>query len=330
MSSNIFANDTSAGESLGEKRFFSVVIPLYNKEKSIRIALNSVLSQTHNAFEVVVVDDGSTDLSPSFVASVRDPRVRLIRQPNRGVSIARNVGVKHARSDYIAFIDADDYWQPDFLETINKLIDICPAAGLFATCYKREEKNGEIASLRLEPSIAAMAPGKMANYFQAATFGEQPFIPSSTCLSRRAFDGVGGFKPGVKVAEDLDIFARIALRYAVIFTPEPKMLYRRVAENRATDGPLPLKPWAFCDEALNLATSGKLSAQAVSELIEHVARVELYTATTNLLNPDKKAVLSFLSGIKTKAFFRKKLIIAAFMWLPLRVRNAIVVARENL
>ena len=126
------------------------------------------------------------------------------------------------------------------------------------------------------------------------------------------------------------MFARLALRYAVAFTPEPKTLYRRAAENRATDGPLPLVPWVFGEEARRLAASGKLPPEAADELIEHVARVNLYTATTNLLNPNKKAVLSFLGGIKTKAFVRKKLLVAAFMWLPLRLRNTIILARENL
>jgi glycosyltransferase involved in cell wall biosynthesis len=329
MSSNFFASESSNAIPDGRKRFFSVVIPLYNKEKSITIALNSVLNQTHDAFEVIVIDDGSTDLSASAVAMLPDKRVRLIAQPNQGVSVARNVGVRNAQSDYIAFLDADDYWHPDFLETIDRLIDICPSAGLFATSYRREEKNGKIVTLKLEPNIAAMPPGKMRDYFHAATFGELPFIPSSTCISRWAFEGVGGFKPGVKVAEDWDMFARVALRYSIIFTPEPKILYRRAAENRATGRPLPLAPWVFREEARRLASSGKLPPATARDLIEHVARVELYTATTNLLNKNRHEVILFLRGIKTKAFARKKLIIAAFMWLPLPLRSAIIKAKNK-
>ena len=310
-----------------EKRFFSVVIPLYNKEKSITIALNSVLSQTHEAFEVVVIDDGSTDQSASVVAAVRDDRVRLIRQPNAGVSVARNAGVKHALSDYIAFIDADDYWQPDFLETIDGLIEMNPGAGVFATAVDVEREDGRIVRAKLEPGVAAMPPGQLQHYFRAATLClEPPFNSSSVCISRAAFGGVGGFKPGVKIGEDQDMWARLALRYPVMFTPEPKVVYRYTAENRAIGGALPLTPWVFHEEVSRLLASGGLPPDIANDVIEHVARIDLCTAAANLLNPDSKAVLSFLQGLNTKAFPRKKLLIALFMWLPFPLRKAIVAA----
>jgi glycosyltransferase involved in cell wall biosynthesis len=325
----IFLGDENVGGGRStQKRFLSVVIPLYNKEKSIRKTLESVLAQTHDAFEVVVIDDGSVDSSVSIVAAIADPRVRLIRQTNGGVSAARNAGVRNARFDHIAFLDADDLWAPDFLETIARLIDAFPHAGIYATSYRRDEGKQELVTLKLEPGVAAMTPGRMENYFRAATFGEQPISASSTCVARRAFMGVGGFKVTVKYGEDLDMWARLALRHEVVYTPEPKAVYRLSAENRAMNRLMPLVPWVFREDAGKAQASGELPSDIARSLAEHVAWVDLYTVTSNLTNPNAKAVLSFLRGIKTETFSGRKFLLAAFLRLPLWLRKAIVKTRS--
>lgn len=331
MSLGSLAEPGATARPAKQKRFFSVVIPLYNKEQSISIALTSVLNQTHEAFEIVVIDDGSTDRSASVVAAVRDHRIRLVRQPNGGVSVARNAGVRHARADYIAFLDADDYWQPDFLETIDRLIDMNPAAGLFGTAVEIEQEDGQIVRRKLEPGAAAMPPGQLHHYFRAAAFGGGPPIgASSVCISRKAFEAVGGFKPGVTIGEDHDMFARLALRYPVMFTPEPKAVYRTAGENRALRGKVPLTPWVFHDELERLIASGELPAEIANDVIEHAASEDFFIAIANRMNPDGMAVLSFLRGIKTKAFWRKKLLVELFVCLPFPVRKAVVAARRNL
>jgi glycosyltransferase involved in cell wall biosynthesis len=112
---------------------FSIVIPLYNKEKYIKRAITSVLDQTIQDFEIIVVNDGSTDNSTNIVKSITDNRIKLINQENQGVSVARNTGIENTKNEYIAFLDADDKWEPYFLEEIRKLIEINKSAGLFAT-----------------------------------------------------------------------------------------------------------------------------------------------------------------------------------------------------
>ena len=108
----------------------SVVIPLYNKERYIARAIQSALGQTYGDFELIVVDDGSTDGSVDIVSQFADTRLRLINQANAGVGAARNRGIKDAKYELITFLDADDEWMPDFLETVLELREEFPEASL--------------------------------------------------------------------------------------------------------------------------------------------------------------------------------------------------------
>src|SRR5690606_29446795 len=105
---------------------FSVVIPLYNKERSIKQTVQSVLDQTFTDFEIVIVNDGSTDNSLQVVENIDDQRIRIINKPNGGVSSARNKGINEANFNWIAFLDGDDLWKPNHLEIIRGLIDKFP------------------------------------------------------------------------------------------------------------------------------------------------------------------------------------------------------------
>ena len=115
---------------------FSIVIPLYNKENLIEYSIRSILSQTFQDFEIIVVNDGSTDNSVSIAESVMDSRIRIINQTNAGVSAARNRGIKEARYNLIAFMDADDEWKPDYLDTQYRLIQKYPECSVFACNYE--------------------------------------------------------------------------------------------------------------------------------------------------------------------------------------------------
>ena len=114
---------------------FSVIIPLYNKEAEVAATLRSALEQSLRPLEVIVVDDGSTDGSADIVAAFRSPLVRLIRQPNAGVSAARNRAIAEARGEYVAMLDADDLWRTGFLAEIAAMIERWPGCGLYATAF---------------------------------------------------------------------------------------------------------------------------------------------------------------------------------------------------
>lgn len=303
---------------------FSVVIPLYNKERYIKSTIESVLGQTYSRFELIVIDDGSTDSSASIVAAIPDERIRLIQQTNAGVSAARNRGIINARYEYIAFLDADDLWNTDYLETIASLIDRFPSEGIYATFYRLDDGRSALVTPKLEPKLATMPEGRLQNYFIAATYGEQPFFTSSVCSPREILLSLGGFKFGVKHGEDLDMWARIALYHPIVYTREPKVIYRTKADARAMHSRPALTRWVFRTAAAEAIAPDKLDVSLVQAIKEHIARVELYIVIANILNPDHEAVCRFLHGIETNKFARRKTILYLILMLPLYIKRFIV------
>jgi glycosyltransferase involved in cell wall biosynthesis len=196
----------------------SVIIPLYNKKRHIRQTLASVLQQTFRDFEVIVVDDGSTDGSGDIVRGCGDSRVRLVQQENMGVSVARNRGISEASADLIAFLDADDNFTPCHLEELLRLRDEFPDAGLFGTHYHNisaagKEKKPYIRFIPEEPWR-----GIVPRYFLSMACGEIPFNSSSVMVPRKVFAELGGFLAGWSWAEDVEMWGRIALHHPVAYT----------------------------------------------------------------------------------------------------------------
>ena len=189
----------------------SVVIPLYNKESSIASALVSVLAQIYQDFEVVVVDDGSTDSGAAIVEGYTDARIRLIRQENAGVSAARNKGIAEAKGEYVAFLDADDEWMPEFLAEIVALQREFPECRAQATNYTFNSYGAK------SPSILRRIPfqgdhGVLTNYFEVASCSHPPVWTSAVCIERALLQEIGGFPVGVKSGEDLWVWAHVAVR----------------------------------------------------------------------------------------------------------------------
>jgi len=204
---------------------FSVIIPLYNKADHIRKAVHSVLHQTFTDFELIVVNDGSTDGGLDRIKCLKDERIKIFSQQNAGVSAARNNGVKEATHDYIAFLDADDWWDARYLNEMNNLINNFPEAGLYGAKY-REVKNGRQreAIIRLDHTFKE----GYIHYFEAyAKTNWMPLFPSSAVMPKRVFDEMGGFKPLLKLGEDFDLWVRVALKYKVAYLNKPLVYYNQ-------------------------------------------------------------------------------------------------------
>ena len=188
----------------------SIIIPLYNKAASIATALNCVLAQTFQDFEVVVVDDGSTDNGAAIVEQYTDPRIRLIRQENAGVSAARNKGIEKARGEYVAFLDADDEWMPEFLEEIVALQHEFPACRAQATNYTFNSYGAKSSTI-LRKIPFKSERGVLSNYFEVASCSHPPVWTSAVCIERKLLQEIGGFPVGVKSGEDLWVWAHVAV-----------------------------------------------------------------------------------------------------------------------
>lgn len=177
---------------------FSIVIPLFNKSTYILRALTSVRNQTFTRYEVIVIDDGSTDDSLNMVSAYFGESVTLIRQANQGVSAARNAGIAFAKFDYIAFLDADDYWDPMYLATMQKGIQDFPEAGIWGTSYAFDSNMlvSKQGGFKLMP-----------DYFEKAIYNTL-FFTSAVVLNKAFFVHNEGFKPYLKRGEDLDVWFR--------------------------------------------------------------------------------------------------------------------------
>jgi glycosyltransferase involved in cell wall biosynthesis len=281
----------------------SVVIPLYNKAPHIVRTLQSVLRQTVEDYEVIVIDDGSTDGSGVVVQKIKDPRIRLIRQENQGEGATRNRGVQEARYEFIAFLDADDEWKPEFLKTILELRAKFPYAGAFATAYNKITSEGGL----LRPDFPILKPGIeegiIENYFEVALF--YPVCSSAVAIPKSVLERVGGFPQGVVMGEDVETWLRIALHYPIAWTGRRLATIYLNATNRSWERFI---GWN-CEpcisqtarEALRL---GLVPKDMIRDLKEYIAYFQIAAARDCLKLKQKRTALQLLEQARgTRKFF---------------------------
>ena len=206
---------------------FSVIIPLYNKELSITNTVQSVLEQTCQDFEIVIINDGSTDNSIKAVEAINDSRIRLIHQENQGVSAARNRGIKEAKYEWIAFLDGDDLWKPNHLEEVNKMMEIYSDEKVFVTSFVYSDNRPMFKHPRQTLIF------KIENYFKEA-IKESLMCTGIVVINKECFDKVGVFNETLNRGEDLDLWARLAREYAITKSSIVTAIYRVEAENRSS------------------------------------------------------------------------------------------------
>jgi glycosyltransferase involved in cell wall biosynthesis len=209
----------------------SVVIPLYNKENYIVTTLKSVLAQTYSDFEVIVVDDGSGDKSVEAALSTGDSRVRVVSKTNGGVSSARNRGIDEARSRYVALLDGDDIWEPEFLSEMNKLINDFPEASLWGCTWAfiREDGSRHVSDYSIPTGFRAY----VENYFITG-IENTLFNSSSVVIDKEAFNELGRFDESLTTGEDIDLWFRFALKKRLAYINRCMSYYILGAENRAS------------------------------------------------------------------------------------------------
>jgi glycosyltransferase involved in cell wall biosynthesis len=202
----------------------SVVIPAYNSEKTIRETIESVLNQSFTNFELIIINDGSQDSTLNVISKIKDPRIKVFSYANAGGNVSRNRGLHHAVGEFVSFLDADDVWTPDKLESQLKALqanvtakvayswtDYINANGKFALSGKRINLNGNIYESLL-----------LSNFLEN---GSNPLI------CRKALITLGGFDESLTAAQDWDMWLRLASKYDFICVPSVQILYRITANS---------------------------------------------------------------------------------------------------
>ncbi len=210
---------------------FSIIIPLFNKQDSIQDTISSVLNQTFSDFEILIIDDGSTDKSVERVNEISDSRIRVIQGQgtNAGVSSARNQGIKEARFRYLAFLDADDLWKPTYLEEQAKLINDFPDAKMWGCAWNYLLQSGEVG---VNHSLPKDFRNYLNDYFEMKKTSNL-FWTSAVVIDKSVFDKIEMFDENLLVGEDLDVWYRIILNFKVTFFNKILSFYKQDSENRA-------------------------------------------------------------------------------------------------
>ena len=210
-----------------------IIIPAFNAARYLPAAIESVISQTFDDWQILLVDDGSTDNTQEIVNSFLDrlgPKIKYIKQENRGVSAARNTAILASKAEFLALLDADDMWMPCRLSESLKVLVERPQAGL---CY------GLITSIDPDGRLGNSWEGNLSNaagHIAPQIYLRAVELPSPTITIRRiCIDEVGIFDESLRVTEDRDLWLRIALRYEVAFVPKVLALYRMSPSSLTTD-----------------------------------------------------------------------------------------------
>lgn len=251
----------------------SVVIPTYNKEAYIGRAVGSVLAQSMPDFEVIVVDDGSTDRSADVVRRIIDNRVVLLSKPNGGEGSARNAGIRAANSDLVCFLDADDAYQPWFLSEVIALAESNKNASMIATAFMIKERDGRVLNY-LEHQLGGLIDDKYSlDYFGALSAGLYPVSSSSVCVRSSLFSEVGLFDEQLRIGADIDMWIRLCSAGDVLYSRRFSSTYHRDAENRSVDQEaLSQKRLAFISKLVLRLNELQLDLHQAHNLEKFVAR----------------------------------------------------------
>lgn len=288
----------------------SIIVPLYNKALYVRKALECVCAQTYRDYELIVINDGSTDnsaiVAEEYLKSAEDMSYKVISQPNAGVSVARNNGVAESTGDYVAFLDADDWWEPTYLERMVQLINDYPDAGLYASNYVYYKPG--------KTHVALNIPTGYINYPKAYyESNAMPVWTGAAMIPRKVYDEMGGFRNHLWMAEDFDLWIRIALKYEVIFLNEPLAYYNQEVQLKwRALGKLypPMRQFAFDADYLIPYQTNNIDIKRVVDMVKIVCLKQYYISREYHLLAKKELEKIDYNEYRDTSF-------ASYLWYPL-------------
>jgi glycosyltransferase involved in cell wall biosynthesis len=307
----------------------SVVIPLYNKELSINRTIQSVLNQNYPPDEIIIVNDGSSDGSIDIVKRFSDSRIMIINQRNLGQNAARNRGVYESKNKFIAFLDADDEWDKEYLITIRQLFLNFPDCGAYATSSKTVKPGGKINY----PKITTCPPepwiGILPNFFKIYQFG-MIFNSSSIVIPKKILEEIGGFDENISYSADIDCWVKIAIKYPIAFSPKRLSIYHQDAENRNAIKNSLLIEMPVVQTIRKFIRSGEINEGELKiEALEYVAKRQIIAASYNIMAGNKQRAMEFLLDSKYTKKYRR-LWLYWYFWsiLPAGILNKLLRIKE--
>ncbi|MFA5275590.1 MAG: glycosyltransferase family 2 protein [Candidatus Omnitrophota bacterium] len=309
----------------------SIIIPLYNKSPYILRAINSVLGQTEKSFEILVIDDGSTDGGPEVIKNIKDSRIKLIQQANQGVSVARNVGISESSADLVAFLDADDAWKNNFLETVLRLKNRHPEARAYSTAYEIIETDGTHSVFKYRGIPASPWEGVIPNYFKSASSYYSPVWTSATAISKEVFNIIGNFPAGERIGEDLDMWLRVALRYPVAFSNHVCASYfLRNKEEQLKGDKFYLCEYQMIRTAREALKSRRMLFRDKFYLNEYKNFYQLILALYCILTDEKQSAQSHLKDCRTFLYLWKKIVYLVLLNFPGVLTKRIIKLKQKI
>lgn len=299
---------------------FSIIIPVYNKVNFIENTLQSVFQQSFTDYEIILINDGSTDDSESKILTFNDPRIHYYSKKNEGVSETRNLGIEKAKSEFVTFLDADDYWYPNFLEEMFLLIKKFPEQSVFSAAIEIENTKTVIPS---SYSIEKINDNVIVNYFEAS-HKESVLFTSCAVFHKNVFEKVGKFDPLIKSGQDTDLWIRIGLIYPIVFSF--KILTRYIYDPNSLS-----KKKSFMNSKMNFSKFSdqekknlalkkfldlnRFSLAIKSKMYGDDSGFKKYTVDIDLKNLTyKKRILLNLPGILLKFLLKVNLILVQVGW----------------
>lgn len=273
---------------------FSVLIPLYNKGPYILTTINSVLAQTCGDFELIVVDDGSTDEGLALIAAISDPRVRFVCQANAGVSAARNLGISLARGEWVAFLDGDDWQHPLYLATLLKVQAAFPLADTVATDHiKIPHSDG--AWPPPWPAIPENPKIELITDLAARWMSGQSLFTSSTAVRTTRLQSMQPcFEPGESYGEDLDLWFRLSEAAPIALARVPLSAYRVGVAESLTAHHTELRVSPFLQRMQTRALSGAMTPEQSRSALWLVAQQEITLSRQALIMGHRAESLRWL------------------------------------
>lgn len=308
---------------------FSVIIPVYNKANTIQAALESIYAQTIKDFEVIVVDDGSKDDLMEVLERLSAPCIRIIHQENGGVSSARNAGIQNAKGEYVCFLDADDLWKENHLETLSRMITKYPDSVMFVTSHEIVmQKRGLIHSSKYLSQYDD--DFEVTDFIGLLNETDYSVVhTNSVCIKRAEFERSNiYFEVGIKIGEDTDVWYRIGLKNRVAISKQETSVYRREFSTATTKG-FHVQDWVFFKRSRCMLEDENLPVANRHSLETLLDRYKMTSSREYMMTKNRNAARDILTQVTRKSGLRY-IVTVLLTYLPYFVCNKLLSIVERL